>query len=134
MRQVFCSTQQPGPQCQGPGRIIPERCTPCAGEGRIKKNKTLEVKIPAGINEGMRIRSSGNGEPGTNGGPAGGLFIENRLKQHENFERDGDDPHCTAPGGPASAALAGGIAGPPPGGKAPSESPESTQHRTTFPP
>jgi len=75
MRQGFFSVQQTCPHCQGSGKIIPEPCTACNGQGRVKKTKTLEVKIPAGINEGMRIRSAGNGEPGTNGGPAGDLYI-----------------------------------------------------------
>ena len=67
MRQGFFSVQQTCPHCRGTGKIIPEPCGTCHGQGKIKNQKTLEVKIPAGIDEGMRIRSSGNGEPGTNG-------------------------------------------------------------------
>jgi molecular chaperone DnaJ len=104
----------------------------CHGQGRIKKNKTLEVKIPAGINEGMRIRSAGNGEPGTNGGPAGDLYIEIRVKPHEIFERDGDDLHCTAPVSLVTAALGGQIHVPTLSGKAEIELPEGTQHGKTF--
>ena len=70
MRQGFFSIQQTCPTCRGAGKVIPEPCTACNGQGRIKKTKTLEVKIPAGINEGMRIRSAGNGEPGTREQPA----------------------------------------------------------------
>ena len=132
MRQGFFSIQQTCPHCHGTGKIIPEPCTTCAGQGRIKKNKTLEVKIPAGINEGMRIRSSGNGEPGTNGGPAGDLYIEIRIKQHEIFERDGDDLHCTVPVGLTTAALGGEIEVPTLDGKAEIELPEGTQHGKTF--
>ena len=132
MRQGFFSIQQTCPHCHGTGKIIPEPCTTCSGQGRIKKNKTLEVKIPAGINEGMRIRSSGNGEPGTNGGPSGDLYIEIRIKQHEIFERDGDDLHCTVPVGLTTAALGGGIEVPTLGGKAEIELPEGTQHGKTF--
>src|SRR4051794_25671614 len=132
MRQGFFSIQQTCPHCHGSGKIIPEPCTTCSGQGRIKKNKTLEVKIPAGINEGMRIRSSGNGEPGTNGGPSGDLYIEIRIKQHEIFERDGDDLHCTVPIGLTLAALGGGIEVPTLGGKAEIELPEGTQHGKTF--
>ncbi|CAM5796620.1 molecular chaperone DnaJ [Rhizobacter sp. Root404] len=132
MRQGFFSIQQTCPHCHGTGKIIPEPCTTCSGQGRIKKNKTLEVKIPAGINEGMRIRSSGNGEPGTNGGPAGDLYIEIRIKQHEIFERDGDDLHCTVPVGLTTAALGGEIEVPTLGGKAEIELPEGTQHGKTF--
>ncbi|MFN0185207.1 MAG: molecular chaperone DnaJ [Aquabacterium sp.] len=132
MRQGFFSIQQGCPQCQGSGRIIPEPCTTCNGAGRIKRQKTLEVKIPAGINEGMRIRSAGNGEPGTNGGPAGDLYIEIRIKQHDLFERDGDDLHCTVPVGMTTAALGGAIEVPTLGGKAEIELPEGTQHGKTF--
>ena len=132
MRQGFFSIQQTCPHCHGTGKIIPEPCTTCNGQGKVKKNKTLEVKIPGGINEGMRIRSSGNGEPGTNGGPAGDLYIEIRIKQHEIFERDGDDLHCTVPIGLTTAALGGGIEVPTLGGKAEIELPEGTQHGKTF--
>ena len=85
MRQGFFSVQQTCPHCRGTGKIIPDPCSPCGGNGKIKTHKTLEVKIPAGIDNGMRIRSTGNGEPGINGGllgitagfePAGGGFAQ----------------------------------------------------------
>jgi molecular chaperone DnaJ len=132
LRQGFFSIQQTCPHCHGTGKIIPEPCTTCSGQGRIKKTKTLEVKVPAGINEGMRIRSAGNGEPGTNGGPAGDLYIEIRIKQHEIFERDGDDLHCTVPVPMTTAALGGNIEVPTLGGRAEIELPEGTQHGKTF--
>ncbi|MBQ0934748.1 molecular chaperone DnaJ [Ideonella paludis] len=132
MRQGFFSVQQTCPHCQGTGKIIPEPCTSCNGAGRIKKQKTLEVKIPAGINEGMRIRSAGNGEPGTNGGPAGDLYIEIRIKQHDIFERDGDDLHCTVPISVVTASLGGTIEVPTLAGKVEIELPEGTQHGKTF--
>ena len=132
MRQGFFSIQQTCPTCRGTGKVIPEPCTACNGQGRIKKTKTLEVKIPAGINEGMRIRSAGNGEPGTNGGPPGDLYIEIRVKQHEIFERDGDDLHCTAPVSMITAALGGQIQVPTLNGKAEIDLPEGTQHGKTF--
>ncbi len=132
MRQGFFSIQQTCPHCRGSGKIIPEPCITCSGAGKIKKQKTLEVKIPPGINEGMRIRSAGNGEPGTNGGPAGDLYIEIRVKQHEIFERDGDDLHCTVPVGLTTAALGGTIEVPALGSKAEIELPEGTQHGKTF--
>jgi len=132
LRQGFFSIQQTCPHCHGTGKVIPEPCTTCHGQGKIKKNKTLEVKIPAGINEGMRIRSAGNGEPGTNGGPPGDLYIEIRIKQHDIFERDGDDLHCTVPVGLTSAALGGSIEVPTLGGTAEIELPEGTQHGKTF--
>jgi molecular chaperone DnaJ len=133
LRQGFFSIQQTCPHCRGSGKIIPEPCPACHGAGKIKKQKTLEVKIPAGINEGMRIRSAGNGEPGANGGPAGDLYIEIRVKQHDIFERDGDDLHCTVPVGLTTAALGGAIEVPSLGGaKAEIELPEGTQHGKTF--
>jgi molecular chaperone DnaJ len=132
LRQGFFSIQQTCPHCRGTGKIIPDPCITCNGAGKVKKQKTLEVKIPAGINEGMRIRSAGNGEPGTNGGPAGDLYIEIRIKQHDIFERDGDDLHCTVPIGMTNAALGGGIEVPTLGGKAEIDLPEGTQHGKTF--
>jgi molecular chaperone DnaJ len=132
LRQGFFSIQQTCPHCHGSGKIIPEPCTTCSGQGRIKKNKTLEVKIPGGINEGMRIRSSGNGEPGPNGGPPGDLYIEIRIKPHEIFERDGDDLHCTVPVSLINAALGGTVEVPTLGGKAEIDLPEGTQHGKTF--
>jgi molecular chaperone DnaJ len=132
MRQGFFSIQQTCPACQGAGKVIPDPCTTCNGAGRIKRQKTLEVKIPAGINEGMRIRSSGNGEPGSNGGPPGDLYIEIRIKPHEIFERDGDDLHCKVPVGVTTAALGGTIEVPTLGTKAEIELPEGTQHGKTF--
>ena len=132
MRQGFFSIQQTCPHCHGTGKIIPDPCTACNGQGKVKKTKTLEVKIPAGINEGMRIRSAGNGEPGTNGGPSGDLYIEIRVKPHEIFERDGDDLHCTVPVSLTSATLGGGIDVPTLNGKAEIELPEGTQNGKTF--
>jgi len=132
MRQGFFSIQQTCPHCKGSGKIIPEPCITCNGAGKIKRQKTLEVKIPAGINEGMRIRSAGNGEPGTNGGPAGDLYIEIRIKQHDIFERDGDDLHCTVPVSMTTAALGGAIEVSTLGSKAEIELPEGTQHGKTF--
>ncbi|WP_395701840.1 molecular chaperone DnaJ [Aquabacterium sp.] len=132
MRQGFFSIQQTCPHCHGSGKIIPEPCTTCNGAGKIKRQKTLEVKIPAGINEGMRIRSAGNGEPGTNGGPSGDLYIEIRIKEHDIFERDGDDLHCTVPVPMTTAALGGTIEVPTLGGKAEIELPEGSQHGKTF--
>jgi molecular chaperone DnaJ len=132
LRQGFFSIQQTCPHCHGSGKVIPDPCGTCHGAGKLKKQKTLEVKIPAGINEGMRIRSAGNGEPGVNGGPAGDLYIEIHLKQHEIFERDGDDLHCTVPVLLTTAALGGHIEVPTLGGKAEIELPEGTQHGKTF--
>ncbi len=132
MQQGFFSIQQTCPKCHGTGKIITDPCTPCAGAGRIKRNKTLEVKIPVGIDNGMRIRSSGNGEPGTNGGPAGDLYVEIHIKAHSVFQREGDDLHCEMPISFAKAALGGDIEVPTLNGKASFTIPEGTQSGKIF--
>ena len=132
VRQGFFSVQQTCPTCRGMGKTISDPCIPCAGQGKIKKQKTLEVKIPAGIDGGMRIRSAGNGEPGTNGGPPGDLYIEIRQKKHDIFERDGDDLHCTVPINIVTAALGGEIDVPTLDGKAAIDLPEGTQNGKQF--
>lgn len=132
MRQGFFSVQQTCPQCRGSGKLIPEPCVACHGVGKVKTNKTLEVKIPAGIDSGMRIRSSGNGEPGTNGGPPGDLYIEIRIQKHDIFERDGDDLHCVVPISFPRAALGGEIEVPTLSGKAAIDIPEGTQAGKQF--
>ena len=91
------ASSRPARSATAPARSFPSRARPASGAGRIKRNKTLEVKIPAGIDDGMRIRSSGNGEPGINGGPPGDLYVEIHIKQHAVFQRDGDDLHCEMP-------------------------------------
>ena len=132
MRQGFFSVQQTCPHCRGTGKIIPDPCTTCGGQGKIKQQKTLEIKIPAGIDDGQRIRSTGNGEPGQNGGPPGDLYIEIRLRKHDIFERDGDDLHCQVPVSMTTAALGGEIDVPTLGGKATIDIPEGTQSGKTF--
>ncbi|MFZ9233909.1 MAG: molecular chaperone DnaJ [Hylemonella sp.] len=132
IRQGFFSVQQTCPHCRGSGKIISDPCSACSGQGRLKKQKTLEVKIPAGIDDGMRIRSSGNGEPGMNGGPPGDLYIEIRISKHDIFERDGDDLHCTVPIGMVTAALGGEIEVPTLSGKVSINIPEGTQSGKQF--
>jgi molecular chaperone DnaJ len=132
MQQGFFSIQQTCSKCHGSGKIIPEPCATCAGIGRIKRTKTLEVKIPEGIDDGMRIRSSGNGEPGMNGGPPGDLYVEIHIKPHPVFQRDGDDLHCEMPISFAKAALGGEIEVPTLGGKVSFTIPEGTQSGKTF--
>ena len=132
MQQGFFSIQQTCPKCHGNGKVITDPCQPCGGQGRIKRNKTLEVKIPAGIDNGMRIRSSGNGEPGTNGGPAGDLYVEIHIKPHTVFQREGDDLHCEMPISFAKAALGGEIEVPTLSGKVSFTIPEGTQSGKTF--
>lgn len=132
MTQGFFSVQQTCPKCHGTGKMIPHPCHDCEGLGRKKTNKTLEVKVPAGIDDGMRIRLSGKGEPGVNGGPAGDLYVEVHLKEHSVFQRDGDDLHCEMPVSFAAAALGGTIEVPTLGGKASFDIPEGTQTGKTF--
>jgi molecular chaperone DnaJ len=132
MQQGFFSIQQTCPKCHGSGKVIPEPCAACGGAGRIKRNKTLEVKIPAGIDNGMRIRSSGNGEPGTNGGPPGDLYVEIHIKPHQVFQREGDDLHCEMPISFSKAALGGEIEVPTLSGKVSFTVPEGTQTGKTF--
>ncbi len=134
------TTQRMGPfamqqtcgTCGGSGRIIPEPCPVCRGQGRVQRQKTLEVQIPAGIDAGMRIRSSGNGEPGVNGGPSGDLYVEIQIKPHALFERHGDDLHCRVPVGMTAAALGARIEVPTLGGAAEIDLPEGTQSGKTL--
>ena len=132
MQQGFFSIQQTCPKCHGNGKVINDPCAPCGGQGRIKRNKTLEVKIPAGIDNGMRIRSSGNGEPGTNGGPSGDLYVEIHIKPHSVFQREGDDLHCEMPISFVKATLGGEIEVPTLSGKVSFTIPEGTQSGKTF--
>jgi molecular chaperone DnaJ len=132
IRQGFFSVQQTCPHCHGSGKIVPEPCVACSGQGKIKKQKTLEIKIPSGIDDGQRIRSTGNGEPGQNGGPSGDLYIEVRLRKHDIFEREGDDLHCQVPVSMTTASLGGEIDVPTLAGKATIDLPEGTQSGKTF--
>ena len=132
VQQGFFSIQQTCPTCRGSGKVIPDPCTACDGIGRIKKSKTLEVKVPAGIDDGMRIRSTGNGEPGINGGPPGDLYVEIRVREHAVFQRDGDDLHCEVPVSMTTAALGGNVEIPTLDGGAEIELPEGTQTGKQF--
>ena len=132
MSQGFFSVQQTCPKCHGTGKHIPSPCKKCQGQGKVKTQKTLEVNIPAGIEDGMRIRNSGKGEPGVNGGPAGDLFVEIHIKRHPVFERDGTDLHSTIPLAFTKAALGGEIEVPTLHGKAHMNIPEGTQTGQVF--
>ena len=132
MQQGFFSIQQTCPKCHGTGRYIPTPCTNCHGAGRIKSHKTLSIKIPAGVDEGDRIRLSGEGEPGVNGGPAGDLYVQIHLKQHSVFTRDHDDLHCEMPVSFTIAALGGEIEIPTLDGVARLKIPAETQSGRAF--
>jgi len=130
--QGFFSIQQTCPTCRGSGKVIAEPCLSCHGAGRVKQNKVLEVSIPQGIDEGQRIRLTGKGEPGMNGGPPGDLYVEIHLKPHAVFQRDGDDLHCEVPLAFTTAALGGDIEVPTLGGKTSLSVSEGTQSGKTF--
>ena len=128
----FFQIQQNCPDCQGSGEVISDPCKHCSGSGRTKERTKLRVKIPAGIEEGSRLRSGGNGDYGAKGGPAGDLYIVVQIKAHELFEREGDDLHCQMPLSFSTAALGGETTVPTLDGKANLKIPAGTQNGTTF--
>ena len=134
MQQGFFSVQQTCPKCHGSGKIIKDedKCGTCHGAGREKINKTLSVKIPAGVDEGDRIRLTGEGEAGVNGGPTGDLYVVVHLKQHEIFQRDGGNLHCEMPISFSTAAIGGEIEVPTLGGSAKMKIPAETQTGGVF--
>jgi molecular chaperone DnaJ len=87
-------TSRPCPTCSGTGIVIPSPCATCGGDGRVRARRTVPVKVPAGVEDGMRIRLSGQGEVGPGGGPAGDLYVEIHEQPHDIFTREGDDLHC----------------------------------------
>lgn len=109
MQQGFFSIQQSCPACKGAGTVIADPCGACQGRGRIRKTKTLAVKVPAGVDDGDRIRLSGEGEAGRNGGPPGDLYVELRVNAHKLFTRDGADLACEIPISMATATLGGDV-------------------------
>jgi molecular chaperone DnaJ len=104
-QQGFFSVMRTCPNCQGKGRIIRNPCRSCRGQGRIEKERNLEIKIPAGVETGSRLRVSGEGEAGVNGGPSGDLYVIIHVKEHENFERQGANLYAAVPITFAQAAL-----------------------------
>ncbi|MGH6762143.1 MAG: molecular chaperone DnaJ [Phyllobacterium sp.] len=105
--QGFFSIERTCPTCHGRGEIIKDPCAKCSGQGRVVEERTLSVNIPAGIEDGTRIRLTGEGEAGLRGGPAGDLYIFLSLKPHEFFQRDGADLYCKVPISMTTAALGG---------------------------
>jgi molecular chaperone DnaJ len=132
LSQGFFSIQQTCPTCHGSGKMVTDPCATCRGVGRVKKHKTLSVKIPAGVDEGDRIRLSGEGEAGVNGGPPGDLYVVMHLKPHAVFQRDGDDLHCEMPISFTLAALGGEIEIPTLEGSAKVKVPAETQTGQVF--
>ncbi len=132
IQQGFFSIQQTCPHCHGDGQMISDPCTICHGEGRVRESKTLTVKIPAGIDEGDRVRLSGEGEAGIHGGPAGDLYVQVAVKKHAIFERHGKDLHCEVPIAFTTAALGGSIDVPTLDGRVALKIPPETQTGKSF--
>ena len=127
IRQAIFQMQQTCPACHGSGKEIRDPCVKCRGEGRVKTAKTVEVNIPAGIDDGQRIRLSGEGEPGRNGAPSGDLYVVVHVKAHKIFERNGLDLHCELPVSFTVAALGGEVEVPTLEGKVKLTIPKETQ-------
>jgi molecular chaperone DnaJ len=108
-QQGFFSVQQTCPACRGEGSVIEDPCTDCRGQGRVEQTRTIAVKVPPGVDTGDRIRLSGEGEAGHNGGPAGDLYVEVRVRPHAVFEREGADMSCNVPLSFTTAALGGEV-------------------------
>lgn len=132
MQQGFFSIQQTCHKCHGSGKVISDPCGDCHGAGRLRKQKTLSVKIPAGVDTGDRIRLSGEGEHGVNGGPPGDLYVQIAIKQHPVFTRDGNNLHCEMPISFTTAALGGEIEIPTLDGAATMKIPGETQSGRIF--
>ena len=132
MQQGFFSIQQTCPACKGAGTTIGDPCGDCHGRGRKRKTKTLSVKVPAGVDDGDRIRLSGEGEAGRNGGPPGDLYVEIRVNPHKLFNRDGTDLACEVPISIATATLGGEVELPTLDGNVSLKVPAGTQSGKTF--
>ncbi|MDQ2660127.1 MAG: molecular chaperone DnaJ [Verrucomicrobiota bacterium] len=128
----FFQVSQTCPRCRGAGQIIEKPCRQCEGEGRVEKSSRIKLKIPAGIAEGSRLRSSGNGEAGVRGGGSGDLYVVLHIKEHPIFQRDEDDLFCELPVSFTLAALGGEIAVPTLEGKANLKVPAGTQSGQSF--
>ncbi len=112
MQQGFFSIQQTCPHCRGAGKIIKDPCEECGGSGRVKKYKTLSVKVPAGVDNGDRIRLAGEGEAGENRGPPGDLYVQMVVREHPIFTREDNNLYCEVPISFATAALGGELEAP----------------------
>ncbi len=130
-RGIF-SIAQTCPACQGAGRVIEKPCKACHGAGRRDRQSKIKLKIPGGVDTGSRLRSLGNGEAGLRGGPPGDLYVVLHVKQHDIFQRDGDDLLCEVPVSFVQAVLGAEIEVPTLSGKAEVKIPPGTQPGTTF--
>ncbi len=132
MQQGFFSVQQTCPNCRGKGTTISDPCNSCHGAGRIKEQKSLSVEVPAGVDNGDRIRLSGEGEAGEAGASPGDLFVQMHVKTHPIFERDNADLYCEVPISIVSAALGGELEVPSLGGRLNLKIPAGTQTHKLF--
>jgi len=130
--QGFFQLQQTCPRCRGTGKIIRNPCDTCLGQGRVRRTRKLSVKIPAGVDNGDRIRLSGEGEAGRNGGPAGDLYVEVNVRPHEIFEREGEHLSCEVPVSFITAALGGTVIVPTLDGQVSLKIPAETQSGRLF--
>jgi molecular chaperone DnaJ len=132
MQQGFFSVQQTCPSCRGKGSVIDSPCPACRGAGRIQEHKTLSVKVPPGVDTGDRIRLSGEGEAGDNGGPPGDLYVQVAVKEHAIFSREENNLFCEVPIGFGTAALGGELEVPTLNGKVVLKIPVGTQSGKMF--
>ncbi len=132
MQQGFFSLQQTCPRCHGSGKMISDPCGKCHGQGRVQKHKTLSVKIPAGVDTGDRVRVSGEGEPGVEGGPAGDLYVLMNVREHSIFQRDGNDLYCEVPVSIFTATIGGEFEVPTLDGRVKLKIPAETQTGKLF--
>ena len=130
--QGFFQLQQTCPRCRGSGKIVKNPCDTCLGQGRVRRTKKLSVKIPPGVDNGDRIRLSGEGEAGRNGGPAGDLYVEVHVRAHEIFEREGEHLSCEVPVSFVTAALGGTVIVPTLDGQVSLKIPAETQSGKVF--
>jgi molecular chaperone DnaJ len=131
--QGFFTLERTCPNCQGRGQVIDNPCGPCAGSGRVTRERMLSVNIPSGVEDGTRIRLAGEGEAGVRGGPAGDLYIFLSIGAHPFFQREGADLHCRVPVSMVTAALGGDFEVPTiDGGKTRVKVPEGTQSGCRF--
>ncbi len=132
MQQGFFSVQQTCPTCHGSGKQITDPCRKCHGQGRVQEEKTLSVKVPAGVDNGDRIRLAGEGEAGANGGPSGDLYVQIQVKDHQIFTRDGANLYCEVPISFPTACLGGELEVPTLNGKVKLKIPTETQTGKLF--
>ena len=132
MQQGFFSVQQTCPQCRGKGKVIANPCGTCRGDGLVQETKTLSVKIPSGVDTGDRIRLTGEGQAGANGGPSGDLYVQVSVRDHAIFQRDGKHLYCEVPISFTDAALGGEIDVPTLHGRVKLKIPEGSQSGKMF--